>query len=254
MDSNPAGEEETALREPAFTIEHESSPSNVLIAGFSAPGLAGLTAVDFLVDRLELVETGHVEVEQLPAITPFENGTPRHHTRFFSRPDLEITVLAGELFVPGHAARSLSDALFEWVEANRVDEIVLVSGIPFRHGPDEHRTFYVATADYQETRLVETDVPPMGGGFLDGIGAEILLRGMASPLSACVYATPVHERVPDIEAAIRLVETVIDTYDLPADSGPLRQFAEEIAEYYAELSTRVEQAKEQQKPEDRMFM
>lgn len=235
-------------------MTHEAEPSETLLAGFSQFGLAGLTAVDYLVDRLELETTGHVSVEQLPAITPFENGTPRHHTRFFSRPDLDVTVLVGELFVPLAAADLFNEAILEWIEETGVDDVAVLSGVPVPHGPAEHRVFYVASEDYQRRRLADAEVPPMGRGFLDGIPARLLERGVDSPLAAAVFVTPVHERTPDVEAAIRLVEVVRDVYGLDVDTGALESFAEEIQEYYAELGERLEAVEQQQRPEDRMYM
>ena len=240
--------------DPAFTVSHDGEPSSTLIAGFSQFGLAGLTAVDYLVDQLELEECGHVTTDSLPTITPFENGTPRHHTRFFGRPDLDVTVLVGELFIPVHASSAFSDALLDWVETNTVDEIAVLSGVPLPHGPDQHRTFYIATEDYQTARLQETDVPAMGNGFLDGVNASLIARGMDSELETAIYITPVHPQAPDVEAAIRLLDTATDIYDLDVDTTDLQTFADTVSQHYANLSERVEQADDSQRPDDRMYM
>lgn len=61
---------------PDFRITHETPPSRALLCGFSSFGLAGLTAVDFIVDHLDLEQTGHLTVEGIPAVTPFEDGRP----------------------------------------------------------------------------------------------------------------------------------------------------------------------------------
>lgn len=240
--------------EPSFTVSHDGDPSTTLIAGFSQFGLAGLTAVDYLVDHLDLEECGHVTTDSLPTITPFENGTPRHHTRFFSRDDLEVTILVGELFIPNHASDALSNALFDWIDTNNVDEITVLSGVPLPHGPEQHRTFYIATDDYQDARLQETDVPPMGTGFLDGVNASLIARGMDTDLKTAIYVTPVHPQVPDVEAAIRLLDTVTDVYDLDVDTTDLKTFADTVSQHYTNLSERVEQAEESQRPDDRMYM
>lgn len=239
-------------RPPRFEITHRTEPSTVLLAGFSQFGLAGLTAANYLVDQLELDEVGHVTVDQLPAITPFENGTPRHHTRFFSRDDLDVTVLVGELAVPLHATSPFADAIADWITANSVSEIAVLSGVPLPHGPDEHRVYYVATTDYQDARLRDTDLPGMGSGFLDGVNASLLAHGIDSPLAASVYVTPVHAQAPDVDAAIRLVETITDVYDLDVATDDLQRFADEVQQYYAELQDRLDQTTADQ-PEDRMF-
>lgn len=240
--------------EARFTITHDGAETDALIAGLTEFGLAGLTAADFLVDHLELTETGYVTVEQLPEITPFEGGQPRHHTRFFSRPDLDVSVLTGELFVPVGASRPFADAVLDWMETQNVAEVTMLSGVPIAHGPEEHRTFYVATPDYREGRLGEADVPPMANGFLDGVNASLVGRGIDTNLAAGVFLTPVHDRIPDVEAAIRLVETTADMYDLEVDTSPLESLAADVERYYKELGERLANVSERDRPDDRMFM
>lgn len=238
---------------PSFEITHETTPSGTLLAGFSAFGLAGLTAADYLVNHLELEERGHIRADGLPSITPFEKGRPRHATRLYSRDDLDVTVLVSEQFVPASAGEAFSGAVLDWTEENSVREVAVLSGIPIAHGPDEHSTFYIATDDYREHRLDDVDVKPMGTGFLDGVNAKFVERGLTSSLGVCVYVTPVHARVPDVDAAVNLVETVEAVYDLGIDPGPLHEFADQIREYYSDLAERMEQ-READVPEDRMYM
>ncbi|MFB6155036.1 MAG: proteasome assembly chaperone family protein [Haloferacaceae archaeon] len=242
-----------SFRTADFTVQHDQEPSEVLLAGFSEWGLAGLTAVDYLVEQLELEQTGHITAEGLPAITPFEEGVPRHHTRLFSRSDLDVTVLVGELFVPVSVSQSFSDAILDWTGNHGVEEVAVLSGIPVAHAPDEHRAYYIATDDYRKHRLVDQSVSPMGRGFLDGTNAALVARGLTSSLGVGVFVTPVHAQVPDVDAAIRLVETVQSVYGLDVDAGPLEAFAEEVRQYYAELANRME-AQEREMPEDRMYM
>ncbi len=249
---------ETPPTQPSFSVTHDSAPSDVLVAGFSSFGLAGLTAVDYVVDDLGLEETGHVRIEGLPSITPFAKGRPRHPIRLYSAEDIDITVLVAEQFVPPALGESLSASILDWTEGAGVSEIAVLSGVPIPHGPDAHRTFYVATDDYREARLAaegngDESVPPMEAGFLDGANAALLERGMGSPLGVGVFITPVHAQAPDVEAAVRLVETANDTYDLGVDAGPLASFAEEIRRHYEGLAERIEED-EPDGTYDRMYM
>jgi uncharacterized protein len=238
----------------AFHVTHGTETGECLLVGLSEFGLAGLTAVDYLTDRLDLEPTGHIATEGLPSIIPFSEGRPRHHTRLYSRSDLDVTMLIGELFVPVQAARPFSRAVLDWAEENAVDEIVLLSGIPIAHGPDDHRVFYVATEDYRRASLEEADVDPMGMGFLDGVNAGLVECGMSSDLGVGVFVTPVHAQVPDADAALRLLATVDELYDLDVDTEPLEQFAGQVRQHYAQLSERVAAAQEHERPDDRMFM
>lgn len=240
--------------QPSFRITHEKKPSESLIAGFSSFGYAGLTAVNYLTKQLDLTETGHITTDRLPAITPFENGTPRHHTRLFSRSAVDVTVLVNELFVPLWAADSFSEAVLEWADGNGVKEITILAGVPVPHEPTEHQTYYVATEDYQAARLKETELPPMGTGFLDGVNASLVGRGIDSDLRVGIFVTPVHAQTPDVEAALRLIDAVERILELDVDTGELEKFAAEVEQYYRELADRLETVNQEHVAEDRMFM
>ncbi|RDI72746.1 proteasome assembly chaperone family protein [Halopelagius longus] len=240
-------------KSPDFRIAHDSEPSETLLLGLSSFGFAGRSAADYLVNHLDLEESGHLEVEGLPSITPFENGRPRHHTRLFSRDDTDVTVLVGDLFVPAPVGQTFADAVAGWARENGVEDVAVLAGVPMPHGPDEHRTYFVATDGYRERRLGETDIPPMGNGFLDGVNGALVERGLTSPLEVGVYVTPVHAQAPDVDAAIRLVEAVESVYELGVDAEPLEQFAAEVRQHYSELEERM-QEQEADLPEDRMYM
>lgn len=79
-------------------------------------------------------------------------------------------------------------------------------------------------------------------------------RGIDSPLRACVLVTPVHAQAPDVDAALRLLEAVDSIYDVDIDTAPLEAFAAEVAGHYEELAAQMAARKEEQAPEDRMYM
>jgi uncharacterized protein len=146
-----------------------------------------------------------VTVESLPSITPFEEGRPRHHSRFFSRPGFDLTVFVNELFLPTYVADPFAEALLDWT--------------------DEH-----------------------------GVNAALMHRGIESSLRTAVFVTPVHAQVPDVPAAIRLIEAFDRVYDLGVDAEPLEGFARTIERYYQDLAARLSEVDERQRPEDRMYM
>ncbi|MFD1645742.1 proteasome assembly chaperone family protein [Haloarchaeobius litoreus] len=237
-----------------FDVTHDEAVSDVVVAGFSQFGLAGLTAVDYLVEQLDLEQTGHIVAQDLPSITPFSDGAPRYSTRLLSRDDLNLTVLMSELFVPTWAAKPFARAVLDWTETNAVEEVAVLSGVPVPHGPEDHRTFYVATEDYRRERFDESEVPPMANGFLDGVNAALVERGMDSSLAVGVYVTPVHAQAPDVEAALNLLDAVSTVYDLDLDTAPLEEFAERVGRYYTELAERLDSVPERDTPDDRMYM
>lgn len=243
----------TPMHQPSFDVKLEGS-AGTLIVGLAEYGLAGLTAADFLTTELELVQTGHISVDGIPAITPFENGTPRRHTRLFSKPDVDYTVLVGELAVPPFAAKPFVDGIAAQAEDSSLKEVVILSGVPIAHGPDDHRPFYIATEKYQNARLTDTELTPMTGGFLEGVNAELMERALEASLSTCVLTTPVHAQLPDIEAALRLLEALDRIYGLELDTEPLKTFAEDLSKQYEELAARIEASQKEHIADDRMYM
>ncbi|GAB3686243.1 hypothetical protein GCM10028857_17990 [Salinarchaeum chitinilyticum] len=241
-------------QEPTVAVHEDRPITEPVVAGFSEFGLAGLTAVDYLADQLEMDAVGHVSTDGLPSITPFTEGSPRHPTRLHADEAVPVTTLVSEQFVPAWAAEQMGESLLSWIDASAVDELCVVSGVPVPHGPDDHRTFWIATEDFRERRLAGTDLPPMGNGYLDGVNAALLERGIDSDLAVGVLVTPVHPQAPDAEAAIRLLEGLVDVYDLDVDTGPLETFAEQVGQYYGELAARLEDAAENDLPDDRMYM
>lgn len=239
----------------SFDVRLEGN-AGTLLAGFAEYGLAGLTAAEYLTTQLELERVGHVAVEGIPAITPFENGTPRRHTRLFSKPEFDLTVLVGELPIPLFAADSLADGITGHTEGHGIDEIVVLSGVPLAHGPEDHRPFYIATEEYQKRHFGEggAEIAPMTGGFLEGVNAELMERSLERSLPSCVLTTPVHPRAPDIEAALRLLEAVDRIYDIGLDTGPLETFAQDLSKQYEELSQQIEATRKEHIADDRMYM
>lgn len=235
-----------------FHVQQHADVSGPLLAGFARFGLAGLTAVDYIVDQLELTPIGHIRSRELPSITPVEDGRPRYPTRILSHPDHDVTVLVGELFVPPAAVPSFSHTVIDWMDAAGVEEMCCLAGVAAPHGPEDHHTSWVATEDYD--RILDTDIPPAKGGFLDGVIGAFVEEGLSEDLSVGVLTTPVHAQAPDADAAVRLVESVNEVYELDVDPGPLRAFAQEIQSYYEELAQRLQGEAEQEVPDDRMFM
>lgn len=234
-------------------------PGQTLLVGLSSIGVAGLTTAEYLVRHRESVEIGHVSPEELPAITPFEDGRPRYPTRLYNLTDADLTVLVSELFVPVPAARSFANAVVEWASEGRIENIAIMHGVPVPHGPDEHRVFQVATDEYREQHLEETDIPPLRGGFLDGVPGELISRSMddrAPPTGALI--TPAHPPGPDIDAAGLFLDAIDRIYDVAVDRTELQELSEDRKTHYANLAERMSDLEaepgRQHYGEDRMYM
>ena len=190
-----------------------------------------------------------------PNITPFEDGVPRHHTRLYVDEVRSLAVVVGERLIPLQSTEPFADAIDGLYGQLEPSNLTVLTGIPVAHGPEDHVPFYIATEDYREQFLSGTDIRPMGTGFLDGVTAELVARGIADderPVG--VFTTPAHPQAPDAAAAIRLLEAVTETHDIDVDTKPLEKFAATVESQYQALAERVASAQEQPVPDDRMYM
>lgn len=251
-------------REPSFevTLTEDTEPGEKLLLGMAGVGVAGLTATDYLVTHIETNQIGHVTTQNLPDITPFTEGTPRHPIRLYSATGSDITVLISEVFLPVWVADPLADALLDWTARNGIGEITVLHGAPFPHSEEEHLVFHVSTADYRAEHFPdgETAIDPLAGGFFDGVISELLVRSLgdnAPPTG--VLITPTHLPGPDLDAALRLLDALEPTYGIEVDEGELQDRADEMREYYDELVQRMQALQDtaredQEYPGDRMYM
>ncbi|GAA0291981.1 proteasome assembly chaperone family protein [Halarchaeum salinum] len=230
------------MSQSSFDVATDSDreTGTTLVVGQTYPGLAGVTAADYLVRHLDSEQAGHVSTDALPAIAPLEAGVPRHHSRLYTLDDAPLSVLVGELFVPMGAARSYADALLAWANTQEVTEIAVLHGVPFAHGPDEHAVFHVATDGYRTNRLPDDVFHPLANGFLDGVAGELVTRGLddAAP-EVGVYLTPTHPPGPDVDASLRLLTAIESVYDFDVDESDLQSLSEQLREYYGKLAERL---------------
>ena len=228
----------------------EIESGQTLLVGLASPGMAGLTTATQIVRSVESREIGSISPTELPAITPFEDGTPRHHTRLYDLVGTDLIVLVGELFVPAWAARSFADSLLAWSNEAGVSEIAVLHTIAYPHGPDDHQVFHVATDAYRDERLSGQSTP-MKGGVLDGVAGEVVnaCLGEGEP-SAGVFITPAHPPGPDIDGALLFLDAIEDIYDFSVDRSELEELSREIKQYYETLDQRLATLNEAEESRD----
>ncbi|ELY88315.1 proteasome assembly chaperone family protein [Natrialba taiwanensis] len=225
-------------------------------------GLTGLTAADYLVQQLEFDQIGYARTRNLPTVVPFRNGELRRPIRLYASDNADCCVLLSETIVPVWTAGTFVDAVVGWLAETEIDELAVLHGLPFQHGPVEHEVFTVATSGFRRRRLADTDDTPLGGGILDGVPGELATRqfeGDVPPIG--VLVTPNHPPGPDLDAALRYLTVLAEWYDLEIDTEPLRERSEALTRYYAELAERMAAMESPGHPargtdasDDRMYM
>lgn len=249
-----AGHSIGMAKETEFTIDCPTiDPGQTLLVGLASPGMASLTAVTQIVDSHESTEIGHVAPAELPAITPFEEGVPRHHTRLYDLDGEDMVVLLSELFVPPWAARPFVEEVLDWATASGIAEIAMVHPVAYEHAPEDHRVFHIATEEYSSRH--DDEVPAMPGGVLDGVASEFLSHSLSDdgPPTG-IYVTPAHPPGPDIDGALLFLDALEAVYDIAVDRSELEDLSREIKQHYETLAERMATLEEsEQSRDDREF-
>jgi uncharacterized protein len=181
--------------------------------------------------------------------------------RLFSSSDSDLCLLMNELFVPVWASEAFADAVVSWTAEHGIEELCLIHGVPFPHGPDEHVVFHVGTPAFREHRIGDSELRPLAGGFFDGLPGELMTRALDGDLPPTgALVTPTHPPGPDLDAAIRFLESFEALYEASVDETELRTRAEEMRNYYQGLAERMQNLGQGEAlpshdyPEDRMYM
>ncbi|WP_348612556.1 proteasome assembly chaperone family protein [Halobaculum rarum] len=236
--------------DPEFSLDItiDEQPESSVIAAFPGPGMAGISANQYFIEQLGLHETGYIHAEGLPAVTPFSEGRPYHHTRLFSKQGANYTFVTCELPIPAQLSEPFGRTLLDWIDESTVDEIALLTTLPSLESFEE--LFYVASDDYYQHRLADTEIGALQGGFLSGVNASLISRAIDTTLRVGLIATFVNPRQPlDGGATLRLVEGLDQIYGFDIDTDQLRQFADRTRQHYEQLAAHVET---QQRAEKRM--
>lgn len=246
---------------PQFTVDADTDRAGeLLVVGATSPGMAGLSAADYLTEHLAFEQAGRISASGFPTIAPVTDGQPRHPMRLYHGTDTDLTVLLAESFVPVWAAEPFAEGLVSWTETAGVDEIGILHGVPFPHDPERHEVSVVATTDFREHRLANADLPALPGGVLDGFVGELLVAGLEEETPGVgAFVTPTHPPGPDLDATLLLLEALETVSGITIDRADLQKQADQQRQYYEELAERMQSLEKsgtgpREFGVDRMFM
>jgi uncharacterized protein len=240
-----------------FELDPDVTLGSRLLIGFGSPGMSSLVATDHLTTELDASEVGHATASGLATVTPFTDGKPRYATRLYDTGE-DLSLLVSEVLLPAPVGELLGDAILALADDHGIEEITLLYGASYPHGPEQHAVFSVSTDAYPTERVVDHGVKPLSGGFLDGLVGGLLEDGINDETPAVgVLVTPGHPPGPDFDAALLFMDAVCAHYDIDVDRTELEERSEEVDRYYAELADRMGAVQDEGSRDwidDRMYM
>jgi len=225
-------------------IASGSLKSPVVICGFVGPGLAGLTAVGYVIDHLGLHEIAHVMSHFIPPSVVFIGGRIRHPFRVYKNAPGDLAVVICEVPIDRVGLYDISAKLLDWFTRFDPREIVVLDGVPIRELPEDRPTFYVADEDRQAD-LKSLGFVPAESVLISGTAGSILSECLVRKIHCISLLTPASITLVDPGAPLSLIRALNSAYKLNIATKALEQDVATIHEELNEIAKQYQKVQEQ---------
>jgi uncharacterized protein len=207
----------------------------IVFGGFVGPGLVGLVTAGYMIEKLNLHEIAHVQSQHIPPVAVFVGAKLRHPFRIYTDDPGKVVVMICEMPIDIEGLYEISSALLDWTEQVHASEIVILDGVGVSGIPEEREAYSVA----DETRIKQLEqkgVSAIQSAMISGVGGSILNQCLTRRVSGVSLLTPVSIEIPDPGAALVLVKSINQIYNLNIGTSELEQNVERLNQRLSEIS------------------
>ena len=192
----------------------------VIFAGFVGAGLAGTISVDYIINKLDMKEIGFLRSKHLPPSTVFMQGRLRHPFRLYANNDGNICAIICEIIINREGIYTIASSILDWAEKHGSNEIVVLDGVA--SSKHDKKAFCAAEVDLCRV-MEEHGIKMIPQGFITGISGGILNECLIRKIQGVTLLVKADETMPDILAAITLVDALNKIYGLKVDTKELKK-------------------------------
>ena len=220
----------------------------IIFAGFVGAGLVGTISVDYIINKLDMKEIGFLRSKHLPPSTVFMQGRLRHPFRLYASNDGNICAIICEIIINREGLYTIASAILDWAEEKGSNEIVILDGV----ASDKHDKKAFCAAEVDLCRVMEEHgIKMIPQGFITGISGGILNECLIRKIQGVTLLAKADETMPDIPAAVTLIESLNKVYAINVDTKELKKQKNQIGNELKELSTKYTEHK---KIDSNMYM
>ncbi len=211
--------------------------THVAIVGFPSLGLVSSIATNFLSRDLKLDLVAGLTSSEFPPYALIQGGRPMPPIRIFSGcrdncgEGLDcggVVVVTTEFAPKPDTHRDVALALLDWFEANGVDAVVTLDGIPM-FVQDRYDILGAASTPEAREMMVRYGVEPFEDGMVRGISGVLLYEGSVRRMKVMSIMGTARSEIPDPKGAANLLETIKKMLpEVSIDTDPLYAEAAEI--------------------------
>ncbi|MGC8647237.1 MAG: proteasome assembly chaperone family protein [Candidatus Micrarchaeia archaeon] len=205
----------------------------IMIEGFPGIGLVGPMAISYIIDKLGMAYIGYMESEEFPPLVSIHKGEPMPPVRLYYSEKFKIVTIFAEFALPVELVGSITNAVYSFVTANKIKEIISISGIPSSEGGVH--SFAIASLNSLNAEVQKAGMKPIEEGVASGVNALLLMKAKLDSLPDINILVPVEQDIIDPKYAENAIDTLNKLLDLNIDTSELKKEAEEVEAKIQEL-------------------
>jgi uncharacterized protein len=193
-----------------------------IIEGFPGFGLVGTIATEYLVNHLECELIGRYWFEELPANTAVHGGKIVQPIGIYYNKKYNLVIVHSIIAAQGVEWKA-AKVVLKLAKQLNAKEIISLEGVGTTQATDKGRVYYYSNNEKKKEILEKFDLQNMKEGIIMGITSALMV--MCKKTLICFFAET-HTKLPDSNAAAKVIE-VLDKYlGLEIDTKPLVEKAQ----------------------------
>jgi len=206
-------------------IADDFKPKNpIVIEGFQGFGLVGVIAAEYLAEKFNMKQVGHIESNMLPAMALLIDGEVKFPIRIFYDSKNQIVIFDSELSIPQNLAYEIASEIAEWSQKNNARQVICLEGLAVPTAPRESNVYGIANMKELEEKLKKM-VKIIDNGIIIGVSAALLLECQSRNIPAICLMSECHSEFPDGKAAASVLKALSEWLNLNLDVLPLEKEA-----------------------------
>jgi len=230
---------------------------NILILACPEPSLAGVVAVEYLIDQLQMEEIGAIKITEMPPVIAVVNGAAKLPHRIFYSRQAGIVAIRQHVPIPPQLYAEFIHRVLDWAEENKVKLVACLSAMPALGEKESDAVYFVTEEglvekfkEYGFVPIREATVTGLEGAYLDAVLGRsidgVLLIAESKLLTAvkrlvdsgkvathrdviAILNDLVGRTGPDVGAALKLVNAVAKLAETQIDTSKLQEHASKYA-------------------------
>jgi uncharacterized protein len=231
---------------PVLSQTHLSMDNPVMISGFPNAGMIGSIVCAELIEQLGMHQIAFVHSKYIMPGVLWIGGKLRHPFRIYCNEDGSLCVLTCDVPVFANAMDSISNAVCLWCNRNKVNKLLVVSGIypeniqPFPNDFASRSTFLIKSSNLKSDITEKGKVSGVGipqFSFIGGLPGQLLETSLVKSIPCLAILVPTLSFAPDPEGAALAIEAIGKIIPkAKVTNSHLKQEADRIKKQLLELS------------------